>query len=153
MAFEWPKVRSHFFLSLSLRFQANDLHFVPAAISRSSGSRTLKGLQTRIDSLAAQVVKSAKASTPEYFEMFKNLIDQPFLSNYDSHAKPKVDESLLRNLGSFGNTEFDEPFSDRCYSMLLDNKGRECPFSTECFGFFSEPSASGKNSTVSAFMM
>ena len=116
-----------------------------AAIGRSSGSKTLKALQKRVESLAELVVKSAKESTPEYFEMFKNLIDQPFLSSRVHLVKPQVDESLMRAFGSYGNSEFDEPFSDRCYSMLLGKSRTECAFSKDCFRFFSEPNASGKN--------
>ena len=93
------------------------------------------------------VMKNAKAASPDYFQMFKNLIDEPFLSKESNRNKPIVDRLMLRssanNDATLKSTDFNEPFSDECYSMLLGKNHQICDFNKECFEFYSEPSASG----------
>ena len=100
----------------------------------------------RLEKLAKDVYKQVIYETPEYSSNFQVLIGQPFLIR--KHQKDSFYLLDSKKLKKSSNLEdnFDEAFSDECYSLLLSKDAfnqKRCQTSLKCLEFYTEPKASG----------
>ncbi len=98
----------------------------------------------RLGKLAKNVLKQVIDETPEYSYNFRVLIDQPFLIRKQDNDTIHLRDSY--KLDSDLEDNFDEVFSDECYSMLLSEDAineKRCQTSLKCLEFYTKPNASG----------
>ena len=104
-----------------------------------------KNLLDRLTLLTDTAIEQVEKDDPHYFEQFKFLIDKPFV------FKMSKDHVLNENFYEEPTFKknFDEQFSDRCYSMLLgtvpneDGKKEICSTSDKCLEYYTIPNTSG----------
>lgn len=99
-------------------------------------------MNRRLDKLAALVQKAVEEDSPGYASSFNVLIQKPFLIK----GSEKIRDLKEARVGRFLDpnmliTSFDEPFSDSCYSLMIDSSTK-CQTSNDCFKFFTEDRAS-----------
>jgi hypothetical protein len=111
-------------------------------VSNKKINKIINLFNDRIQSLAEKITKQVEETAPNYYKNFKILINKPFLQ-HDSDYRVEVHFKSSRLL-HFKNTNFDENFSDSCYSLLLnDNNIKKCSTNNDCLEFFTRKTASG----------
>jgi hypothetical protein len=98
----------------------------------------------RLLNLNKKVFESVQIETPVYAQNFDILIRNAFLLNTkknknDKWRKLKSSRFISKYKPFDLLTDFNEPFSDGCYSILLERNQTN----SECFEFFTEEKASG----------
>jgi hypothetical protein len=100
----------------------------------------------RLGKLARDIYKQVINETPEYSSNFQVLIGQPFLiRKYDKEAFYLLDSNKFKKSSDLEDN-FDEAFSDNCYSLLLSEDSinqKRCQTSLKCLEFYTQPKASG----------
>ena len=109
----------------------------------------VENLAIRLRNLANKIYNNVNQESPQYAGDFDLMINKPFVINDSTDENPKfINKHLKRPVveASVENdliTSFNEPFSDKCYSLLMrDNQANSCATSDECFDFFTESKAS-----------
>ena len=104
-----------------------------------------KNFLDRLTLLTDTAIEQVEKDDPYYFEQFKFLIDKPFvfqMSKARGLSKDFYEEPTFKK-------NFDESFSDRCYSMLLgtvpneDGQKEMCSTTVKCLEYYTIPNTSG----------
>ena len=104
-----------------------------------------------LERLAQQIHQNVQRSEPKYTKMFADLLDAPFI--VESHAfSSGISYTEQMDVYDFSKDkpsfidDFDEEFSDACYSSLIGDKATSrppCQITTSCVNFFRKSKASG----------
>ena len=112
----------------------------------------IRDIESRLKTLASKIFEIEIERSPEYAQNFKILIGKPYKASKLNHKKNKLfarlDFDILKSIKSSPIlvTNFNEQFSDKCYSILLD-KYRDpidnCQTNDECLEYYTASDASG----------
>jgi hypothetical protein len=112
----------------------------------------IRDIESRLKTLASKIFEIEIKRSPEYAQNFKILIGKPYKASKLNHKKNKLfarlDFDILKSTKSnpISVTNFNEQFSDKCYSILLD-KYRDpidnCQTNDECLEYYTASDASG----------
>ena len=108
----------------------------------------------RLASVADKIFANVIRSTPEYASNFNTLIDKRFKkSDFNLRISEKDSRPIFRelqelNIGSSSSltTNFNEQFSDECYTVLLEKNSEQkykCQTNDQCISYYTQADASG----------
>jgi len=104
-------------------------------------------IHERMGVLAKNATDSVKKQMPQYWNDFKLLVDKPYNSKQVNRfdVERRDSEKLVKG-DSKPEKRFDEKFSDACLGLLMKDIGSElCSTEPDCFTYFLQENASGKN--------
>jgi hypothetical protein len=112
----------------------------------------IRDIESRLKTLASKIFEIEIRRSPEYAQNFKILIGKPYKASKLNHKQNKLfarlDFGILKSIKSnpILVTNFNEQFSDKCYSILLD-KYRDpidnCQTNDECLEYYTASDSSG----------
>jgi hypothetical protein len=111
--------------------------------SNSDNKLIIKGLLNRLNALTNIALKHVQIDDKIYYDQFKYLIERPF--NFNVKNNIPLNESYYKQelkLKKLNN--FNEKFSDSCYTLLLESFSNEdCKTDDKCLDYYTLPNTSG----------